>query len=76
MSPAPRRIQTRRWLAWTVTAAGGLIGMYYGFDFGQQISGTLIGAVMAVNGALFGSILASAAVERLLALRAPKTDDR
>jgi hypothetical protein len=42
--------------------------MYFGFEFGQQISGTLIGVVLAVNGALFGSILAGATVERLLGL--------
>lgn len=76
MNPAPRRIQTRRWLARAVTAAAGLLGMYLGFDFGQQISGTLIGVVLAVNGALFGSILASAAAERLLGLSGRTSTDQ
>lgn len=51
------------------TLAAALVGLWFGFDFGQRIGGTVIGVVLAANGALFCSILVAAAVERLLRQR-------
>jgi len=36
-----------------------LIGLKYGFEIGLQMAGPLIGAVMAINSALFGVLLYS-----------------
>jgi hypothetical protein len=63
---APR---PRRPLVWTITLIAGLVGLAAGFDFGNRLAGTLIGAVMAFNGALFCSILAAAAAERVFGKR-------
>jgi len=33
------------------------VGLKYGFDFGQEISGTVLGVVLAINTAVFGAIM-------------------
>lgn len=61
-----------RWrtaVAWAVTLAAAVAGAYYGYGFGKRISGTVIGVILAANGAVFCSVLASAAAERLLKRR-------
>jgi len=55
-----------RWLAWIAAAISGLVGMYYGFEFGSRLNGLWFGVLLAVNGALFCSILVAAAVEKLI----------
>ncbi|KNZ32845.1 MAG: hypothetical protein AD742_09015 [Methylibium sp. NZG] len=44
-------------------------GLKYGYDFGKQISGPILGVVLAVNGALFCSIVVGMLVDRLQQLR-------
>jgi hypothetical protein len=54
-----------RWLVAAVSLLAALAGVVYSYDFGAQIGGPLVGVVLALNGALFCSILAGALVERL-----------
>jgi hypothetical protein len=54
-----------RWLVAAVSLLAALPGVVYSYDFGAQIGGPLVGVVLALNGALFCSILAGALVERL-----------
>ncbi len=37
-----------------------IIGLAYGFDVGQRISGPIMGAIMALNTAVFGVLCVSA----------------
>jgi hypothetical protein len=54
-----------RWLVAAVSTLAALAGLVYSYDFGVQIGGPVVGVVLALNGALFCSILAGALVERL-----------
>jgi len=58
-----------------VWALASLLGLKFGYDFGYQLGGMLFGALTALNSALFCSILAGAAADRVLRLLAPKRDD-
>jgi len=40
-------------------------GMIYSYDFGKVIGGPLVGVVLALNGAIFCSIVAGALAEKL-----------
>jgi predicted cobalt transporter CbtA len=51
------------WLAHAIAVA---LGLGLGFDFGRQISGSLLGVVLAINGAVFCSMVVDQAVERWL----------
>jgi len=53
-----------------------VIGLKYGYDFGNQISGTLMGIVGAVNGALFCAILVGVIAEKLFRARPTAGHDR
>lgn len=57
------------WIAYAVTA---LVGLEYGYDFGKEISGTWLGIVLAINGAVFGTIIVSMLADRVFA---PKAED-
>jgi hypothetical protein len=49
----------------SLAALAALAGLWYGYDFGAQLAGPLMGAVTAVNTAVIGALLVSAAVDRL-----------
>ena len=49
-----------------VYLAGAALGAVYSFGFGVQIGGPLMGAVTAVTGAMFCTILISGAIDQLL----------
>jgi hypothetical protein len=56
-------------LEWAVLAISLAAGAVFGFDFGHQVTGgALFGIVTALMGAVFCSIVASAAVERAVRL--------
>ncbi len=54
-----------RWLVWGGSAAAGLAGVVWGFGFGDQLSGPLLGVVTALNCGAICALLAGAALERL-----------
>lgn len=58
-----------QWAAWLATLAAGVVGLLYGYAFGVRLSGTLLGVVLAVNGALLCSMVADALLERVARLR-------
>ena len=55
----------RRWLPRLVYALAAAIGAIYSYDFGSVIGGPLVGVVLALNGAVFCSVVAGALAERL-----------
>jgi hypothetical protein len=55
----------RAWLAWALSALAALLGLVYGFDAGQRMSGPILGAVMALNAAVIAGLLAGAVVDRI-----------
>jgi drug/metabolite transporter (DMT)-like permease len=56
----------RNRFAWAAAALAGLAGLKYGYDFGTQVAGLWLGILMALNGAVFCSLVAGALVERVL----------
>lgn len=62
--PAPTTA-LQRWLLRLVCLLGAAIGMVYSYDFGKLIGGPLVGVVLALNGAVFCSIVAGALAEKL-----------
>lgn len=62
----PTRTSTaRRWLPRLASLLAAMAGALYSYDFGALIGGPLVGVVLALNGAVFGSVLAGALAERL-----------
>lgn len=59
------KVEPRQWWAWLVVALAGVAGLWFGYDFGRQVSGMGLGLLMAANGAVFAALLASAVVDRL-----------
>lgn len=55
----------QRWLLRLVALTAALLGMVYSYDFGQVIGGPIVGVVLALNGAVFCSIVAGALAEKL-----------
>lgn len=63
---------TRRWVPRLAAVTAAWAGAIYSYDFGLLIGGPLVGMVLAANGAVCGSVLAGALMERLCRLwRAP-----
>ncbi len=58
-----------QWAAWGTTLTAGVVGLLYGYAFGVRLSGTLLGVVLAVNGAALCSMVADALLERVARLR-------
>jgi len=56
----------RQYVVWAVQAAAALIAALWGYDFGAQIAGWLLGVVAAANCGVFAALLANAAMHRLL----------
>lgn len=55
-----------RWggVAWTTAQViAAAVGAKYGFDFGNGLSGPVLGVVVAANAALFGALAVSALVD-------------
>jgi hypothetical protein len=46
-------------------------GLKFGYDFGEQISGRWLGFVLAINGAIFCSFVASMLAERIFKPKQP-----
>ena len=55
----------QRWLVRLAYGLAAAAGMVYGYDFGKVIGGPFVGVVLALNGAVFCSIVAGALAERL-----------
>jgi hypothetical protein len=61
--PAAGTLQ--RWLVRLVYLLAAVAGMVYSYDFGKVIGGPIVGVVLALNGAVFCSIVAGALAEKL-----------
>lgn len=55
----------QRVLVWLVYALAAVAGALACYDFGQVIGGPIVGVVLALNGAVFCSIVAGAVAEEL-----------
>jgi hypothetical protein len=62
-TPAAGTLQ--RWLVRLVYLLAAVAGMVYSYDFGKVIGGPIVGVVLALNGAVFCSIVAGALAEKL-----------
>jgi hypothetical protein len=66
MSAPQRDDRRQRLLVWTACLLGGLVGLKYGYDFGELLSGTALGVITGINLAVVGAFVAGSAVSRLL----------
>ena len=56
----------RNYLRYGICAVAVMVGLKYGFDFGNQIIGPLMGVVGALNGALFCALISDFIADRFL----------
>lgn len=63
---------SHRFMAWVVYVLATVLGLRYGYDFGHRIGGLWLGVFLALIGAAFTSILADAALDRVLRWRASR----
>lgn len=69
--PPPEPSMTRsarRWLPRLAGLLAALAGAIYSYDFGTLIGGPPVGVLLALNGAVCGSVLAGALVDKLCSL--------
>lgn len=76
VNPLSGSMPVSRWAPWAVQGAAAIGGAVWGFDFGVQVSGPLLGLLAAVNGAAFAAVLAGAAVSRAQALLGRRSPGR
>jgi len=69
METPPERSRFRHYLRYTIAIAAVAIGLVLGFDFGNRISGPLIGVVAAINCAVFCALILDFITERLFPAR-------
>ncbi|MFO0144329.1 MAG: hypothetical protein ACK54C_03185 [Betaproteobacteria bacterium] len=62
----PRR--RGRWPAWIASAAAAAVAAKFGWDFGVQLSGVLLGVITAANFAVMSALLVDTAAEKLWGL--------
>jgi hypothetical protein len=74
MTTPQQKNRWRQWLQWALQLLAGAAGFKFGFDFGYRLDGAGIGILMALNSALFCSIMAGAVVGRLLPLSKAERD--
>ena len=60
----------QRFAVWVAYAATAFVGLKYGYGFGKQISGTLLGVVLAINSVVFGTIVVSMLADRVFGPKA------
>jgi hypothetical protein len=72
-SDRPRPLQRRVVQVSQVVAV--VVGLKYGYDFGRQISGTLLGIVLAINGAVFCAITVGMIADRAFGQRQGNRDE-
>ena len=65
MSAGHHRPGYRRNPGYGLSAIAIAVGLKYGFDFGNQISGPLMGVVGAINGAVFCALMLDFVTERI-----------
>ncbi len=61
-----RRDPVLKWVVRTVGAAGAVVGAWACYGFGIQVSGILLGVVAAINGAIFGALMAGTVADSLV----------
>lgn len=59
----------RRWI-WASQAVAALVGLVLGYDFGVRISGTWLGVALALNAAVFSSMVVDMLADRIERARA------
>jgi hypothetical protein len=67
--------RARVWPAWAAGALAALVGLKYGYEFGEQVAGFWLGLLMGLNGGAFCGLMASATVNRLVHRRASRDHD-
>jgi hypothetical protein len=56
------------WPVWLVSAAAGVVATKLGWDFGNELSGPLVGVVAAANFGVIAALLVGTGADRLWSL--------
>jgi hypothetical protein len=75
METPPERSRFRHYLRYAISIAAVAIGLKLGFDFGNRISGPLMGVVAAINSAVFCALILDFITERLFPVRKGSRED-
>jgi hypothetical protein len=75
METPPERSRFRRYLRYGVSFVAVMVGLKFGFDFGNRISGPLMGVVAAINSAVFCALILDFITERLFPVRKGRRED-
>lgn len=70
MQTNDKTVPGARLALWGAQAVAVVLGLRYGYAFGQEISGPVLGVVLAVNTAIFGAMGVTALVDLTQRLRA------
>lgn len=54
-----------RWPVWIASAAAAAVAAKFGWDFGVQLSGVLLGVITATNFAVISALLVDTVAEKL-----------
>lgn len=54
-----------RWLVWGGSGVAAIVGLVWGFAFGERLAGPMVGVVTALNMAVISALLAGAVLDRL-----------
>jgi hypothetical protein len=65
LSTPPTKTTTQRWTGWALHALTASIGLKFGYDFGEEVSGILFGWLMAFNAAVFCVLMTEGALSLL-----------
>jgi hypothetical protein len=76
METSTERSSFRRYLRYGISVVAVAVGLKYGFDFGNQISGPLMGVVGAINGAVFCALILDYLIERIFPAGDRRRDSR
>jgi hypothetical protein len=63
------KISLRDLASWLVSAIVAVVAFNYGYGFGLEVSGVLLGAIAGLNCAIFGVVMADAVFARLVAAK-------
>ena len=60
----------RKLISWLLSAIVAITAFKYGYDFGLEVSGLLLGIIAGANCAIFGVVMADSVFARLMSPKA------
>jgi hypothetical protein len=74
LSPSGREPGGWRAASWIFVTLAALVGLWYGYGFGERIGGALLGVLLAVVAAVLASALVDGAIDWLARMTSSRDD--